>query len=212
MVINWFKLIAALALILTPMGIFHGTKVRLRAVARDWTGYWGQTFTLGLHWIDLGRAALGGLILLEAIILQPGASSVYRYGVPLLHATVAGLGVLLQTFVCKERDHAHAPLAFVTGLAFGLFSPVVAGFSILLALIASSGIRAPLVYFPILGLALPGLAFLFDGRKTLLPSAAIGAVVVLPWLLTLMFPRDLVISYRARRVSAENSADLQPRR
>jgi hypothetical protein len=71
----------------------------------------------------------------------------------------------------------------------------------------------PLVYFPVLALSLPGLGFLFEGQKALLTVGIGGAVVMLPWLLTIMFPRDLVASYRARRPSSAESAEAaQPRR
>jgi hypothetical protein len=213
MLIDWFKLAATLLILLTPIGLFHGKKVRHRSLTRDWSGYWGHTFTLGLHWIDLGRAVIGGWLLLEALTLAPGARSTLRYAVPLAHGAIMALAIILQTFVCKDRDHANAPFAFVAGATLGLFSPVIAGFSIMLALIVALGARVPLVYFPVLALALPGLGFLFEGQKALLTVGIGGAVVMLPWLLTIMFPRDLVASYRARRPSSAESAEAaQPRR
>jgi hypothetical protein len=213
MLIDWFKLAAALLILLTPIGIFHGKKVRHRSLTRDWSGYWSYTFTLGLHWIDLGRAVLGGWLLVEALTLAPGARPALRYALPLAHGAVMGLALILQTFVCKDRDHANAPFTFVTGVVLGLFSPVIAGFAIVLALVVAFGARVPLIYFPVLAVALPGLGFLFEGKKALLTLGIGGAVVILPWLLTIMFPRDLVASYRARRPSSAESAEAaQPRR
>lgn len=211
MLIDWFKLAAALLLLLPPIGLFHGEKIRYRTLERDWSGYWRHTFSLGLHWIDLGRAILGAWLLLEALALAPGARSTYRYAIPLTHGAIMGLAVTLQTFGGRDRDHAHAPFAFVTGLVFGFFPPLTAAFAVLLALVTAAGTRAFIVFFPILALALPGLGFLFAGKKVLLFHGIGGAAVALPWLLTLMFPRYLVVAYRSRRLSSAEAAE-PPRR
>lgn len=208
MLIDWFKLAAALVLLVTPIGLFHGKKVRHRMLGRDWHGYWRATFTLGLHWIDFGRAILGSWLLSDALTAAPGASSLLRYAVPLASGAIMGFGVILQTFVCKELDAANAPFAFVTGLVLGAAAPLTALVPILLGLTIALGTRAPVVFFPVLALALPGIGFLFEGKKALLALGIIGAVVLLPWLLSLMFPRELVVTYRARRNSATTPSDV----
>ena len=40
MLIDWLRLIPALLLLLTPIGVFHHDRVKYRALMRDWNGYW----------------------------------------------------------------------------------------------------------------------------------------------------------------------------
>ncbi len=212
MLIDWLKFPAALFLLFLPMRLFHGEKVRFLAISRDWETRRTLILTLGLHWIDLGRAALGGWLLIQSLALAPGAPGFMRYSVPLTLSAIMILAVCLQTFICKELDSANAPFAFVTGLLFGVFSPVNAGFPILLALTAAAGSRVPVAYFPVLALSLAGVGFAFDGRKALVLLAGGCCAALAPWLLSIMFPRDLVLSYRARRSSKDTASPLPPHR
>ncbi|MDP3178917.1 MAG: hypothetical protein Q8M76_13505, partial [Spirochaetaceae bacterium] len=123
MIIDWLKFAPALFLLLLPIGVFHGKKVRFRPIARDWADHWSKILTLGLHWIDLSRAALGGWLLVESLSLSPGAAGIMRYSVLVTLGAVMILAVALQTFVCKERDSANAPFMFVTGLLVGVYPP-----------------------------------------------------------------------------------------
>ncbi len=206
MIIDWLKLVPALLLLLTPISLFHGKKIRVRPIERDWDTHWPQIAGLGLHWIDLGRAMLGAWLLLDAISLPPGARGAMRYAPIAVQGALLVFSSCLQSLVCKERDSALAPFMFVTGLVLGFYSPTVAGFSILLALTAAAGSRTPWVYFPLLAVLVAGLGFLFVGKGALVGLAAGGAAVALPWLLTLMFRQTLVLSYRARRSSSESGA------
>ena len=210
MVIDWLRLSGALLLLLTPIALFHGPRVRYRSVSRDWDRHWPRIFSLGLHAIDLGRAALGAWLLTEAVTRAPGATGILRQGVLGTEAIVLAAAVLAQTFVCKERDAAHAPFAFVIGLVAGFLPPMLAGFAILLALAIAIGARMPAALFIILAAAVLAIGYLFHGQSQL-PSVAIAAgAVVLPQLATAMFPRRLVVSYRARRsVSREPFAGVE---
>jgi hypothetical protein len=127
-----------------------------------------------------------------------------RYAPIAAQGAVLVFSSCLQSFVCKERDSAHAPFMFVTGLILGFYPPTVAGFSILLALTAAAGARTPWVYFPLLAILVAGLGYLFVGRGALISLAAGGAAVALPWLLAMMFRQTLVLSYRTRRSSSES--------
>lgn len=206
MTIDWLKLAPALLLLLTPISLFHGKKIRVRPIERDWDTHWPQIAGLGLHWIDLGRAVLGAWLLLDALSLVPGTRGAMRYAPLAAQGAVLIVASCLQCFVCKERDSAHAPFMFVTGLILGFYPPTVAGFSILLAVTAAAGSRTPWVYFPLLAVLVAGLGFLFVGRGALISLAAGGAAVALPWLLTLMFRQTLVLSYRTRRSSSSSGA------
>ena len=199
MLIDWIRFSSALVLLLTPIALFHGKKVRYRPIARDWDTHWSQILKLGLHTIDAGRAALGGWLLVDALASDPAAHGLMRYSVFLTRGAVLCLAVLLQTFVCKERDSAHAPFTFVSGLVFGVYSPTIAAFPVLLAIIVAGGSRTPLAFFPTLSLTLFALGILFGGKKMIIPLVLGMCAVMLPWLCSLLFSRDLVVSYRAKR-------------
>lgn len=218
MLIDWLKLTGALILLLPPIALLHGKRVRFRATMRDWDGYWVRTFVLGTHAIDFVRAALGAWLLVEALTRAPGAQGVMRHAPLLIQAGVFVFAVSLQTLVCKEPDTAHAPFTFVAGLALGFLPPLmptweplaVVGFALLLAAIVAYGARIPAVFFPLLAVVLAGAGFLFT-KKLLLPLAALCCAVALPWLLTLLFPRHFVVSYLAKRPSADSSAPIPKR-
>jgi len=212
MIIDWLTFTPALCLLLLPIGLFHGKKIRFRAISSDWDGHWSSIFTLGLHWIDLGRAALGGWLLIQALTHAPGVAGFMRYSVLGTEGAVMVIAVGLQTFICKEEDSAHAPFAFVTGLVLGVYPPIVAGFSIVLAIALAAGSRVPVAYFPALGLLLAGIGFGFEGKKALLLLGLGTCALVVPWLFTIMFPRDLVFSYRARQRSLDAENALPPHR
>ncbi len=212
MIIDWSKFAPALFFLLLPIGLFHGKKIRFRPISGDWNGHWSSTLSLGLHWIDLGRAALGGWLLIEALQLSPGVGGFMRYSILGTEGAVMIVAVGLQTFVCKEVDSANAPFAFVTGLVLGVYPPIIAGFPIILAIALAAGSRVPVVYFPSLGLLLAGIGALFEGKKALIFLALGCCAVVLPWLFTIMFPRDLVFTYRARQRSLDAENALPPRR
>jgi hypothetical protein len=203
MIIYWSKFAPALFLLLLPIGLFHTKKVRLRPVARDWNDHWAQILTLGLHWIDLGRAALGGWLLVEALAASPGVAGVMRYSVVFTQGIVVLVGIGLQCLVCKEEDGTHAPFTYVTGLLFGLFTPVVAAFPLLLALTITLGMRTPSLYFPLLAVLVAGAGFAFEPKKPMVKLALVCCAVTLPWLIALLFRRDLMISYRAKRTTKE---------
>lgn len=212
MIIDWLKFAPALFLLLLPIGVFHGKKVRFRPISRDWTDHWSQILNLSLHWIDLGRAALGGWLLVESLALSPGAAGFMRYSVLVTLGAVMIVAVTLQTFVCKPLDSANAPFMFVTGLLLGVYPPTIVGFPIALALTAAAGSRVPAAYFPLLALALVGSGFLFDGKNTLIKLALGFSAVILPWLFSIMFSRELVLTYRAKRRDNPGDAPLPPPR
>lgn len=201
MVIDWLKFLAALALLLTPIGLFHGGKVRYRPVSRDWDRHWRAILGLGLHSIDLVRAMLGAWLLVDALAVVPGAKGLMRHAVLLAHVGVLWAAMFLQAVVCKEPSSVHAPLAFATGLVLGYFSPQIGGFAVLFAAVLVAGARMPAAYFPVLALALYGTGVLHGGKRMLLQVTVVAFAVVIPWFLNLMFRQRMVISYRARRTT-----------
>lgn len=213
MLIDWPRLIAALVLLLFPIGALHRGKVRCRPISREWNEHWGRIFLLWQHTFDLIRAGVGVWLLTGAIHLAPGAKGLLRYAPITSQAAVVVLGVFLQTIFCREEDSANAPFAYLIGLLAGYLPPVVAGFSILITLVITMGSRFPSAFFPVLALASAGMGFLFTGKKHALILIVAGTACLVPWLFSLLFSRDLVISFRARRHDpVDASASLPPHR
>jgi hypothetical protein len=203
--INWSKLLPALLLLLFPLALLHGKNVRYRAVVRGWEGYWSRVFLLVWHPIDFVRAAVGAWFLAEALRV-PDAYGLVRYTPYLVHGVVFVAATIIHTLVCNEPESAQAPFAFLAGLVlgylpnflFGYASFLTAGVAVLVATVLARGLNSPPVFFPVLALAVIALGVVFAQKKLLLPLGAIAPALGLPWLLTLLFPRDLVVPYLAR--------------
>jgi hypothetical protein len=112
---------------------------------------------------------------------------------------VMALGALLQTVPCREPDSGYAPFAYVTGLAVGFAPPLVLAFGLIMALVATIGTRIPALYFTVLPAATLAAGFLFTGRKLLPDLGLLGLVIALPWLVSLLFSRELVLAWRRNR-------------
>lgn len=200
MLIDWPRFLAALALLLTPIAVVHHRRVRFRHIDREWDGYVRRAFSLGTHYIDAGRAALGAMLLLEALTVASGAPGSARIVLFATQAAVLGFGAMIQTFVCREPGAAHAPLAYVTGLALGFLPLVPAFFGVALATVVVLGVRYVAAFFPILALAIAVIVFLFHGRSLQYQLIAGTVAIALPWILTLLFPRPMMATHLARRV------------
>jgi len=203
--IDWLKFIPALVLLLTPGTLFYPSKkVRYREVSRDWDEHWPRILAHGLHAIDLGRAALGTWLLIESLQTVPHPLGFAKYAVLFTQGSIRILAVFLQTAICKEPGHANAPFAFVLGLLLAGISPLVAVFACALAIPLAMGARAPAAFFPLLGLAHLAIGFLFKGKGVVL-SLGFGAVAVtVPLVWSVLFRRDLVIGYRAKRLPEDH--------
>ncbi len=200
MLIDWPRFLAALALLLVPVSVFHHRRVRFRHIERVWHGYVRRGFALGTHYIDAGRAALGSMLLLEALTVAASAPGSARYMIFGTQAAVLGIGAMVQTLACREAGAAHAPLAYVTGLALGFLPVVPAFFAVVLATVVVLGVRYVAAYFPVLALAVAAIVFLFHGKRLQYQLIAGCVAIALPWLLTLLFPRPMMATHLARRV------------
>jgi hypothetical protein len=208
--VDWLFLGAALVLLLPPVAWLHGANVRHRHLTRDWRGAWGATLSLPHHTIDLLRAAAGTWLLVRALPLSPNLADGAKHLPLLLAAGVLGLALTLQTIVCKEPDSFNAPLPFAAGIALGAVPPLVAAFALVIAIAVARG-TATAAFFLVLALAIPGMGRVFHGDEGLLPLLAIAAPLPLPWLLPLLFGRDLVLAQRIRTRSAAEQAEPPPR-
>src|SRR5262245_55202602 len=133
MLIDWSYFGPALALLLLPIGLFHGKNSRHRGLTRDWSGQWGLFFTLPHHTIDLLPAGAGAWLLTRGLAVAPGATGIMKHAPLLTHAAVLSLGALLQTIPCREPDSAYAPFTYLTGLVFGFAPTLVASLAFILA-------------------------------------------------------------------------------
>lgn len=195
---------------MVPIALFHGPKVRYRGVSHDWRNIWKQAFALGLHTVDFCRATLGAWWLLEALEKGPHATGVMRYAVPATYAVILVIATVRQMTFRAKPDSMHAPFVFIGGFVFGFYPPAIAAYTLLLAVVTALGTKTPAVFFPILAVALPSVGYLF--ARGMLINLIIGSIVALfPWLWSILFSRELVVSYRARRPS-DGSDSAHPHR
>jgi hypothetical protein len=199
MLIDWLLLLPALIILWLPVAIFHGRHIRYRELAHGWSGYWGRTLSLGLHTIDAGRAMLGAWWLSESISAPAGATDFSQHQPIFAMGVVLAVATILQTLVWKRTRSASAPFAFVGGLVAGFLPPLIAGFSLLLAIVFALGIRSPMGFFPLLSISTVGVGVFFTREKHLSALSATACVVALPWLLALLFRQRMVVSYLAKR-------------
>lgn len=209
MTIDWFTFFPALALLLTPGDLFNGGKIRYRDVSRDWNGYWRLTFAHGLHTIDLARAALGTWLLLGSLHGAANPHGFQKYEVLFLPGVILIFATFIQAVVCREEDSINAPFAFVTGLLLGGSSPIVALFAVALALTAALGSRTPAAFFPVLGLAHLGIGLWFKGKGAVLGLSFDATAAMIPFLWAIMFRREMVVAYRAKRREGAKHSPLR---
>lgn len=209
MIIHWTIFLPAVILLLIPITLFHGPKIRYRGISHDWRTIWPNAFDLGLHSIDFGRAVLGAWLLVDSLSRGP-ATGLMRHSILITHAGVLIAAVILQITFRAKPDTVHAPFTFVAGLVLGFYPPSIAAYALLLAVVAALGTKAPSVFFPVLGLALAAVGTVFVKKFTL--TLAVGVLVVtLPWLWSLLFRCEMMASYRARRAS-DDSISKSPSR
>jgi hypothetical protein len=203
MLIDWLKLVPAILLLVTPIALFHGSKVRFRSLPSGFDSYWSRTFALGLHTVDFLRAILGAWLLVEAVALLPEAEGAVRFVPPAIQGGTLLVAMLLQTFVCKETDAANPPYAFALGVVAGFLPPLVAGFALFVAVMAALGVRSVGGFFPLLAIAVVAACQLFSQYKIdLLSQLALAGACMTPWLFTLLFPRHFVMAYAAKKTTA----------
>lgn len=204
MTINWLMFVPALLLLLTPGDLFNGSKVRYRDVTRDWDDYWLRALAHSLHTVDLVRGALGTWLLLNSLHGAVNPHGFAKYEVLVTQGGIRILAVFIQTIVCREPEAVNAPFTFVVGLLLGGSSPVVAAFAVALALPIALGTRAAIVFFPVVALADLGIGFWFKGKGAVLGLSFGAVAAMIPFLWALMFRRDLVVAYRAKRQPADS--------
>lgn len=205
MSIDWIKLLGALALLLTPAAVFHGRRVHHRDLTRDWDGYWGRTLKLWTHSFDLLRAFAGAGLLLESTARAPGAEGLMKYAPFALRGIILCAATILQTMVSKERDAMNAPISFAIGLTVSLLPPHAALPGLIVAFLFAYGTHLRAAFFPVLALASAGFGALFLRGKISLDVAGLGAALILPGLLPVLFSSHLVCPYVARKSSAKNT-------
>ena len=147
MIVHWATFLPALALLLIPITLFHGPKVRYRGISHDWRNIWPQAFGLGLHAIDFCRAILGAWLLLESLT-KGHATGFMRYGMPITFAAVLLTAVISQMTFRAKLDTMHAPFAFIAGLVFGFYPTEIAAYTLLLAVVTALGDQDACRFFP----------------------------------------------------------------
>lgn len=206
LIVDWPFFGPALALLLFPIGLFHGRRTRFRSLSRDWSGQWSLFFTQPHHLADLLRAAAGGWLLAHALQTPPGAS---LYALLLTQVAVVILGMTLQSVVCREPDSALAPFAYVMGLAAGFLPPIVAGPAFVIAAVATLGTRIPAIAFLALAVSVGAFGAFFLGRSKVIVVAPLVIAPLVPPLLALLFSRELGTTHRTRPDSGRSHSPLR---
>ena len=207
MIVDWPRFVSALVLLLTPVSLFYGKKIRYRDISRDWDEHWLRILTHGLHAIDFSRAALGTWLLLDSLHSVPNAHGLAEYAVLLTQGSIRIFAVFLQTVVCREPGHSNAPFAFVTGLLLTGIAPLVAVFALVLAISVAMGARSPAAFFPLVAVGHLCLGYVLKGSGGVIGLSFGAVAAMVPVLWSFMFHRDLVIAYRAKRLPSESVPD-----
>jgi hypothetical protein len=200
-IIDWANFLPALFLLLTPVAVLQGPRVRLREIDRPWDRHWPQIRSLWLHYFDFARGAAGAWLLLDTVTVAPGAHGLARHAAVLVPAAIRVLASLLQTCFCKEPGAFNAPFAFLTGLLIVGPPPIVLAVSMVLVLTFTLGARSPASYFPLLAVVFPAAGTFFEGKEALLNFLPGSCAALLPWMCSLLFHRDLAVSYRSTRTT-----------
>ena len=203
LIVDWPQFLAALVLLWVPGGLFQGEKTRYRDISRDWDDHLPRILAHGLHTIDLLRAALGTWLLLDSLHSVQNPHGLAKYAVLLTQGSIRIFAVWLQTVFCRHPDSANAPFAFVVGLLLTGMAPLGSLFALALAIPIAMGSRSPAAFFPVLAIAHLGVGVWFGGRGMVLPLCFGSFAATLPLLWALLFRRELVITYRAKRHTAE---------
>jgi len=198
LLIDWTFLAPALLLLLTPSALLQSKRLRARSLARDFSGQWGQALWLPHQAIDLLRAGVGAWLLAHSVARAPEATGTMKHAPIFLQLAVLALGTTLQTIVCRERDAFFAPFAYVLGLAAGFLPPLVATFALVIAVAVAMGSHLPTLFFVTLSASAAAFGLLLSGKKAILSLAPLCAAAFLPWILTLLCSRELVVMYRSR--------------
>lgn len=206
LIVDWTLFGPALALLLLPIGLFHGRHTRFRSLSRDWSGQWSLFFKQPHHFADLLRAAAGGWLLAHSLRTAPGASA---YMLLMVQVAVVVLGTTLQSIVCSEPDSALAPFAYVLGLAAGFLPPIVAAPALIITAVVTLGTRIPAVAFSALAVSIGVFGAVFiGGKKAIVVAPLVAAPLVAP-LIALLFARELGTTHRARSHSGRNYSPLR---
>ena len=208
LIIEWLKFFPALVLLFTPLGLFYSSKkTGYRNISDDGDVHWLRVLTHGGHAIDLVRAALGTWLVLDSLHQVPSPHGLAKYAALLTQGFIYILAVWVQTGSCRRPDSINAPFAFVTGLLLAGISPFVALFALAVAILFAIGTRSPALFFPVVALAHLGIGIWFNGAGSVLRLGFGPFAAMIPLLWSMMFHRDLVITYRAGRAKQGDQLD-----
>ncbi len=183
-------------------------EVKIERDRHDRTLKVGEEFSKWRNWIDLARAAVGGVVLTRVGMRLVEDDVLTNEGGLVVLGAVLLIGVLVQTFRMEGRLTLFAPIFFVQGLAFGTIGWLPA----LLAWIGAWGL-SPVLPSPAVFLAIfAGIAFCLG---TLLGgdmerSLVLVLVALVPVVLSVLLKRRLTSSLNKKlKVVRESAADAE---
>lgn len=149
------------------------------------------------NWMDLARAAVGSVCLMEFSFASAEAAEGAQHAVLALQVFVALIGTLVQCIRREEKVSYFAPIFYLVGVGAGLGAPYPALFSLLLVLAINPVLPNPRVFLSVFGLLMLPFGLLF--REDFVRVGAAAALVCVPPLISVLAARPLVIySKRAK--------------
>ncbi len=193
--VDWMAFGVGALLLLFPLPLFYGKDVQYRELDRTWRRLLSSVFALSWHWIELLRALGGTWLLMQSISLGRSISDQMPPLIAVLFlAVVVCVGVVVQMVSCKASDSFNAGFATVVAVVAVLFPPIVAGLSLILAIMVAVGVRSAVAFFGALAASVAVLGAALYQNWLVLGAGVVASF--LPLILPMMFHRELVLAHR----------------
>jgi hypothetical protein len=181
------SLVLALVLLWFPLWLLHAPTARLAGFdQRAWPA--GRNVFLCI--LDALRASIGAWLLLGCLPELARVAPLGRWQDAAFLAGAVAVGLLIQTLVWRDEDHAFTPVLYLLGVAAAVAHPVVLVIALPLAIGGALALRAWSAGLLAGGLGLAGVGLAVsqqDWRRSLL----VGVAFCLPVLVSVMAGRHL---------------------
>lgn len=170
-----------------PLWAFRVPNARLAGF--DQRG-WPKGRHFALAFVDVVRSALGAFLVAKNLAPVVTFRGLTHWKVEIVLAGIVAIGLVIQTLVWRDEDHAFAPATYVFGLALALVHPVMLLLLIPLAVGVSLAVRAWSAGFLATGLGLAVLCIAVE-KQDFHRAFLLGPVLCLPVLVSVMAGRHL---------------------